>query len=77
MADADVVQHPNPDLLDAVPDEPAPAEQPQPADQTAAVPVVSQQELEVVIPLPNYHDLRSLLLFLLETIEPFRMIQWR
>ena len=66
MADADVVQHPNPDLLaalNAAPDEPAPAEQPQPADQAAAVPVANQKELEVIIPLPNCHDLHSLCFF--------------
>ena len=49
MADADVVQHPNPDLPappNAATDEPAPTEQPQPSDQAAAVLVANQQELE-------------------------------
>ena len=41
MADADVVQHPNPDLPaapNAAPDEPALADQPQPAEQAARFP---------------------------------------
>ena len=74
MADADAVQHSNPDLPaapNAAPDEPAAAEQPQPADQAAAVPLANQQEPEVIIPLPNCHDLRSLLFFLLETMNRF------
>ena len=61
MADADPVQRPNPELLaapNAAPDEPAPAEQLQPADQ-AAVPAANQQELEVIILLSHGHDLRS------------------
>ena len=79
MADADVVQHPNPDLPaapNAAPDEPAPAQQPQPADQAAAVPVVNQEELEVIIPLPNCHDIFPFV-FSLRNHEPFRMIQRR
>ena len=74
MADADVVQHPNPDLTaapNAAPDKPAPADQPQPAEQAAAVPVVNQQELEVISPFLNCHGLRSLLFFVLETINRF------
>ena len=80
MADTDAVQYPNPDLPatpNAAPDEPAPAEQPQHADQAAAVPIVNQQELEVIIPLPNCHDLPSLLFFSLRNHEPFQMIQQR
>ena len=46
-------------------------QQPQPADQAAAVPVVNQNELEGIIPLPNCHDLRSLLFFILETMNRF------
>ena len=79
MADANLVQHPNPELLaapNAAPDEPAPAEQLQPAGQAAAVPAVNQQELEMIILFPRSHDLRSLLfLFLLRNHEPFLMIQ--
>ena len=75
MADVDVVQHPNPDLPaapNAPKDEPAPADQLQrPAGQATAVLVVNQRELEVIIFVPNCHDLRSLLFFLLETVNRF------
>ena len=66
MADANLVQHPNPELLaapNAAPGELAPAEQFQPAGQAAAVPAANQQELEVIILLPHSHDLRFLLFF--------------
>ena len=74
MAEADPVQHPNPELmaaLNAAPNEPTSAEQPQPAGQAAAVPTANQQELEVIILLPNSHDLRSLLFLFLETMNCF------
>ena len=73
MADADPVQHPNPEALaapNAAPDGPAP-EQPQPAGQVAAVPTANQQKLEVIILLPNSHDLRSLSFLFLETMNRF------
>ena len=75
MADADVVQHPNPEFLvapNAAPVEPPPVEQPQPAGQVAAVPTANQQELEVIILLPNSHDLRSLLFLFLEPMNCLR-----
>ena len=74
MADADPVQHPNPEVLaapNAAPDGPVPAEQPQRAGQAAAVPAANQQEPEVIILLPNSHDLRSLLFLFLETMNRF------
>ena len=77
MADADIVQHSNPDLPaapNAAPVEPAPAEQPQPADQAAMVTVVNQQELGDYF-LPNCHDLRSPLFLSLRNHELFRIIQ--
>ena len=75
MADAEVVQHPNPDLPaapNAAPVEPAPAEQPQPADQEAAVPVVNQQELEVIIPYQIVMIYVPFCFSLLEIMNRFR-----
>ena len=75
MADADVVQHPNPELPaapNAAPVKPAPVEQPQPAGQVAAVPAANQQGLEVIILLPKNHDLRSLLFLFLKTMKCLR-----